>query len=517
MLASIIPRRTLSTTQISLLVMVGLLVVVVQILILRTYFNSVDTATKFEEKSFLTTSLANIQREALLLQLETQVTLQDPNPDTESLKLRRALLANQLRLQFSQSASNTRTISALNRIQNTLSEYDELLKAIERDNSVGRKPSTAVVYELLSELEVQIKTLYDREELSFFGAFRTTLSAQRSAQILLFAVDGVVAVLGVALAASLARTVRALKAENAERDRAAAALREANEGLEIRVDERTRELSAANEQLRLEVSYRAKAQKDLKAFATKLESSNGELQDFASIAAHDLQEPLRKVQAFGDRLKTKYVEALGEQGKDYVERMLDASSRMSGLINDLLLYSRVTIKAKPFERVDLNKVAREVVSDLEIRIEQVEGRVDIGDLPVIDADPMQMRQLLQNLIGNALKYRRMDEAPEVKLSAELLNGLPSKGEAQQEQDCLCQIVVEDNGIGFDEKHVDRIFGIFQRLHGRNEYEGTGVGLAICRKIAERHNGKITAKSEVNKGSTFTVTLPTTQPQGEEAE
>jgi len=226
-----------------------------------------------------------------------------------------------------------------------------------------------------------------------------------------------------------------------------------------------------------------------------LQRSNHELQDFAYVASHDLQEPLRKIQAFGDRLKTKCAAALTDDGRDYLERMQNAASRMQTLINDLLAFSRVTTKGQPFELVELSRVAREVLSDLEVRIEQTGARIEVADLPTLDADPMQMRQLLQNLIGNALKFRREHFKPLVKVSSRPVNG------------AHCELRVEDNGIGFDMKYLERIFGMFQRLHGREHYEGTGVGLAICRKIAERHGGQITAESAPGRGATFIVTLP----------
>ncbi len=248
----------------------------------------------------------------------------------------------------------------------------------------------------------------------------------------------------------------------------------------------------------------------------ELARSNAELQQFAYVASHDLQEPLRKIQAFGNRLKDKYGEALTDQGRDYLERMQNAASRMQFLINDLLTLSRVMTKAQPFVPVNLDQVAREVLSDLELQIQQTGGRVEVGELPTIDTDPVQMRQLLQNLISNALKFHRFESPPVVKLHSQLIIGQ----ERQLEKSALtelCQIIVEDNGIGFDERYLERIFNVFQRLHSRSEYEGTGMGLAICRKIVERHGGSITAKSTPGRGATFIVTLPIKQPRGENAE
>lgn len=231
----------------------------------------------------------------------------------------------------------------------------------------------------------------------------------------------------------------------------------------------------------------------------ELTRSNEELQQFAFIASHDLQEPLRKIKTFGDRLKVSCSDALNEQARDYLERMQNAAKRMQALIEDLLTLSRVTTRAQPFSWVSLEQVTQEVLSDLEVLIQQTRGRVEVGNLPTIQADPLQIRQLMQNLIGNALKFHRKQEPPMVKIYSQ-----PIRGDDGTE---FCQIIVEDNGIGFDEKYLDRIFNVFQRLHSRSEYEGTGIGLAICRKIAERHHGSITASSTPGQGARFTITLP----------
>ena len=264
-----------------------------------------------------------------------------------------------------------------------------------------------------------------------------------------------------------------------------------------------------------DISKRIEDEQKLRQYAAKLEQSNRELQDFAYVASHDLQEPLRKVQAFGDRLQRKCAESLSEEGRDYVQRMRNASARMQTLIDDLLTFSRVTSNAKPFEPVDLKKVAEEVSSDLEVRIEQTGGCVEIGELPTIDADPSQMRQLFQNLIGNALKFHRPEEKPVIKIYSKnySLTGGSFIIEGKQihtDGDNSCEIVIEDNGIGFEEKYLDRIFTVFQRLHGRAEYEGSGIGLAVCRKIVERQGGTITASSQPGKGSAFFITLPIKQ-------
>jgi light-regulated signal transduction histidine kinase (bacteriophytochrome) len=230
----------------------------------------------------------------------------------------------------------------------------------------------------------------------------------------------------------------------------------------------------------------------------RLEQSNRDLQDFASIASHDLQEPLRKVKSFGDRLTAKFGASLGAEGKDYIERMQAAAQRMQSLIDGLLNYSRVATRARPHVSVDLNGIVREVLTDLETRTEETGGRVELGPLPTLEADPDQMRQLFQNLIGNALKFHGEDK-PIIHIT-----GLPcSNG--------VWRVQVKDNGIGFDGKHAEKIFAPFLRLHGRtSQYQGTGMGLAICKKIVERHGGTIAAASKPGEGATFTVTLPMKQ-------
>lgn len=260
-------------------------------------------------------------------------------------------------------------------------------------------------------------------------------------------------------------------------------LREVNEQLEVRVARRTAELEESNDNLL---------------------RSNRELQDFAYVASHDLQEPLRKIQAFGNLLEEEFGDGLGE-GRDYLERMRNAASRMSILIEDLLSFSRITTKANPLAKVDLKLICSEVLEDLEVRISETKAVVTVDDLPTVEADRLQMRQLLQNLIGNALKFAKPDTPPKIRVYSE---AVMDKSTAKKNATIkYYRIMVEDKGIGFDEKYLDRIFSVFQRLHGKEAYQGTGIGLAICRKIVERHGGTITAKSQIEKGSTFIITLP----------
>lgn len=258
--------------------------------------------------------------------------------------------------------------------------------------------------------------------------------------------------------------------------------------------------------VRYDITDRISSQEKLKIEGRKLALSNKELQDFASVAAHDLQEPLRKIQSFADRLRSKSSATLDAETVDYLERIQKSSYRMQTLINDLLDYSRVSTKVQPFAPVDLNQILTQVISDLEIRLEETKGEIECGDLPRVDADPVQMTQLFLNLINNALKFHKPGLPPVVKISSLMTKSTRYGPE-------ICEITVADNGIGFDEKYIERIFTIFQRLHGRQEYEGTGIGLAICRKIVERHDGMITAKSIPGEGASFITTLPIHQKAG----
>lgn len=261
--------------------------------------------------------------------------------------------------------------------------------------------------------------------------------------------------------------------------------------------------------VRYEITERKQFEEQLKVYAKKLEVSNKELQDFASVAAHDLQEPLRKIQSFSDRLKIKAKEQLTNETFDYVDRIQNSAQRMQILIDDLLTYSRVTTKNAPFSIINLNDIVAQVVSDLEVRLEKSHGKIEWKNLPALEADPTQMYQLFQNLLSNALKFKKTDVTPLVTIEAKIFENSPlgRKGPA-------CQITIRDNGIGFDEKYLDRIFTIFQRLHGRHEYEGTGIGLAVCRKIIDRHGGFITAMSAPEQGATFILTLPLKQNTGD---
>lgn len=244
------------------------------------------------------------------------------------------------------------------------------------------------------------------------------------------------------------------------------------------------------------------AEARVQRYTDELERSNRALEEFAAVASHDLQEPLRKILMFGDRLRRSLPGALPEKAEDSLARMLNAAQRMQELIDGLLRYSRVTTRALPFERVDLSVVVDAVLGDLEGAADRTGASVTRDDLPTVEADPLQMRQLFQNLLTNALKFRRSDVAPRVHV------GRRSLGDGAREE-----ITVVDNGIGLEPQHAERIFGVFQRLHGHDEFEGSGIGLAICRRIVERHHGTIRAAPHPGGGAVFEVVLPTRNTQG----
>jgi PAS domain S-box-containing protein len=301
-----------------------------------------------------------------------------------------------------------------------------------------------------------------------------------------------------ALAVYNANLFHDAKVEIKERKKLQKELENLNQALEARVEKRTRQLEKTNQGLHDEITHRHKVEAELQTYSQSLSRSNQELQDFAYVASHDLQEPLRKIRAFGDILASEYAIELGE-GAEYLKRMQNAASRMSVLIDDLLSFSRVSTKAPADTVIDLNVIAHEVVGDLELQIERTGGKVVINKLPLVRADATHMRQLLQNLIGNGLKFHREGVAPVVTLSTC----------ATDKALGVSTICVEDNGIGFDEKYLDRIFSVFQRLHTKDRYEGTGIGLAVVRKITERYGGTITATSQKDVGSSFKVSFPLT--------
>jgi light-regulated signal transduction histidine kinase (bacteriophytochrome) len=273
-----------------------------------------------------------------------------------------------------------------------------------------------------------------------------------------------------------------------------------------------KKLVAINRSLELEIQERMASEEKVKQLnkqllenIASLEQANKDLDRFAFMASHDLQEPLRKIRTFSDRLFVKYKEQLDDDGKSNLVRIQKAAERMQNLITDILTFSKLSSEKVDFVDSDLNKIVGDVLADMDEEMKQRHAQVELATLPNLRVNPGLMKPLFQNLIGNAMKYSKKDVTPKIKIKADLshkenhINGQPTKR--------YCRIFIEDNGIGFDQRYAEEIFGMFKRLHRNSEFEGTGIGLALCKKIVEQHNGYISARSKVGEGSTFIISLP----------
>ncbi len=277
-----------------------------------------------------------------------------------------------------------------------------------------------------------------------------------------------------------------------ERTKVQLELQKYRDSLEEQVEKRTIELDKANKRLKNEIEDHKKTEVKLERYLMELKRSNKELQQFAYVASHDLQEPLRMVSSFTQLLAKKYEGQLDSDADEFIKFAVDGAKRMQMLINDLLAYSRVSSRFEEFQLVDLEKVFNESLQNLKVSIDDNDARITSDSLPTIVADQSQIIQLFQNLVGNAIKFRG-DESPEIHISAE-----------EGEDEWIFRVI--DNGIGIDSQHNDRIFRVFQRLHERDSYPGTGIGLSICEKIVERHGGDIWVDSKLGNGSTFSFTI-----------
>ena len=272
-------------------------------------------------------------------------------------------------------------------------------------------------------------------------------------------------------------------------------VRNQNRILEVKVQERTLDLANSNVNLTHEIGKREKAENHLKQYAKDLELKNQELKDFVYIASHDLQEPLRRIITFSDLISSKSCN-LDEKSRDYLNRMQKSSERMKRLIEDLLKFCKITQGGKPSQETNLEELVEDVLLDLELLINETGAKINVINLPILEVDASQIQQLFQNLIANALKYRKDSEVPRVAIRSRYL------------EEGLWEISVEDNGIGFSDEYKEQIFRPFERLHRKNEFEGSGMGLTICRNIVLRHGGTIKAESQPGAGTKLIFTLPT---------
>lgn len=278
-------------------------------------------------------------------------------------------------------------------------------------------------------------------------------------------------------------------------------------------------LVAINRNLEMEIRERMISEEKVKELNHKLlenierlESANRDLDRFAFMASHDLQEPLRKMLMFSDRLHHKYKDILDDEAKLYISRIQNAGERMQALIKDILLFSKTSIEKPVFVDSNMNDILSEVLTEMDSIVSDKKASIDVKSLPILRVNPVLMRPLFHNLISNALKYSRKDVPPVVKIYSEFSSMHDISDNEMKSR--YCRIYVEDNGIGFDQKYSEQIFGMFKRLHLHSEFEGTGIGLALCKKIVEEHSGYITARSKVNEGSVFIISLPVQQPENE---
>lgn len=294
-----------------------------------------------------------------------------------------------------------------------------------------------------------------------------------------------------------------------------------------RLHEQNKKLQQVQQELRREIEFRKNAEQQLNTMNQSLEQKilertenlvnantelgkkNLELQQFAYIASHDLKEPLRKIQIFGNLIKDKVITE-NEKHSMYVDKVIHSADRMLTLVNDVLAYSSIDIPKK-FAEIDLNKILQDILVDFEILIAETNTLITIGPMPHIEMIPVQMRQLFQNLIANAIKFSKKDTSPVIGISGIYSDDINSQTPSPDKQQArYYRITVKDNGIGFDEQYSEQIFSIFQRLHPTDSFAGTGIGLAIAKKIVETHKGSISAKSEPGEGSSFFITLPLKQ-------
>lgn len=278
------------------------------------------------------------------------------------------------------------------------------------------------------------------------------------------------------------------------------------------VDQEQR-LSVINKNLENEIYERKNSEEKIKTlnlqllqYIDKLEEANKELDRVAFMASHDLQEPLRKILVFNDRLSSHLTDVLDEKSTSYLSRIRSTALRLQQLIKDIMTFSKISVEKSAFTHCDSHKLISDIITEMEDVIKEKNAKIQVEDLPQLYINSNLFRPLFYNLIGNALKYSKKDVSPVIRIYSEK-NGVNFAGSDFSRKEKYHRIYIEDNGIGFEQKYSDQIFMMFKRLHHKHEYEGTGIGLALCKKIVEEHNGFITAKSTLNIGSTFIIALP----------
>jgi light-regulated signal transduction histidine kinase (bacteriophytochrome) len=271
------------------------------------------------------------------------------------------------------------------------------------------------------------------------------------------------------------------------------------------LETRNAEISAVCDQALAELAERERIELTLRQRTEELARSNLDLEQFASLAAHDLQEPLHSIQVFLDLLRVKHGSSLNEQGQGYLDRVTKAASRMQQLLEGLLVYSRIDAPESRGATLSLQHIVEDILADLVAQIETSRAKIHVGELPMIHGDAVHIRQLLQNLIANGLKFHKQEVPPVIHISGMMIQDRRHAGSGKP--GCLCQIKIQDQGIGIPQEHLGKIFGMFKRLHRKDEYEGTGIGLAVCQRIVDQCGGTISVRSTLGTGSTFTVTIP----------
>jgi signal transduction histidine kinase/CheY-like chemotaxis protein len=464
-----------------LLVVVGVLALTVEALILRAYFNSVNTAAFFREAGYVTTALANLQRETLLLQLETDRFLRDPEGNLEALQLRRALLGNQINTQTAQARNIPHVAKAMSEMRVSLKEYDDLLA--QRLDQPGALDSSidSQIKNVLARLERQVKGLYDSQELNFFEATSAALQAQRSAELMLLALGAMVLVLGLALAASLGRTFRALKVEMAERARAEEVNRQLTESLERRVIERTAELTDALEQL---------------------EDVSRHKSEFLANMSHELRTPLNAIIGYSEMLQEQAEDTDQKELISDLEKIRTSGKHLLEMVNEVLDFSKIEAGKVDLylETFYVPKMLNDVTAVIQPLAEKNFNTLEVHcaeSVGYMHADLTKVRQTLFNLLSNACKFTE--------------RGAISVGATRTCEDGVDWIsfTVADTGIGITPQQMGNLFQPFSQADSTTtrKYGGTGLGLVVSRNFCRMMGGDITVESEAGKGSVFTCTIP----------